>query len=658
MADVGAEIQRVQNKIDKVEDDIQQTRAELKALEAQPQSPCLSEADLLGAKRQHLYRREEQLRTEKEHLYREVEQLRTEEQQLRAQELRTRGQALGAGGAAPPSPRRLLETAARLRQLPDLDVWEVAYGDSLVYDYVDGAGAGGRIGTWAEGALRAAVDTHRSYAPATFVVSGIVKTGKSYTLEHVVPAVVAEELRKLGGGHPLEGMVVLRLDAGKLNRQSGATALLRSLLGALVEWALEEHVPVQAGALQAAQDELARASPNDEESVPGGAILRFLKEVQVPVLVLCDEAQSLFLPTIGGKLDYGGAAYTRQSFMKTLLAYGSHTTLWCLTGSSMAPGHMRWAWERLQSRSPGVALDPRLLQLCPPSVALLTLLVAGWLDAGRPGDVAAFVRGFARTKLMDESVKEWHVGLGAMPVSQRIAVLDLSSPDVGFRIDMGLLDTGLRRFLEPHLDKTVDGRWYLRDAHQRQIVQLMIDQDGTLRGSWSDQELGAILTTQRDGAWDLLPLGEEAGFLLGPNPQPDECSSGGGLASSIGGRTSGGGETCSTDDKGVGDSGGGGGRGGGATAAVAKARARGDPGPAVGCGQHTPMVHAPGPNGAWGLGGSQAATLAPRRPAQRSVLASSSAVGARATQLRAAADLSRLRALRPLAAGSGSGLWP
>ncbi|KAG2487590.1 hypothetical protein HYH03_013869 [Edaphochlamys debaryana] len=179
-------------------------------------------------------------------------------------------------------------------------------------------------------------------------------------------------------------MVVLRLDAGKLNRQAkrrhGPAAEPPGRPGG-----------VGAGGARAAQDKLARISPNDEESVPGGAILRFLKEVQVPGLVLCDEAHGLFLPTIGCQLDYGGAAYIRQSFMKTLLAYGSHTTLWCLTGSSMAstwvsladmppngypvflciitavlpatysPGHMRWAWDRLQVRSPGVALDPRLL---------------------------------------------------------------------------------------------------------------------------------------------------------------------------------------------------------------------------------------------------------------------------------------------------------
>ncbi|KAG2487593.1 hypothetical protein HYH03_013872 [Edaphochlamys debaryana] len=496
-------------------------------------------------------------------------------------------------------------------------------------------------------------------------------TGKSYTLEHVVTSAVAEELCKLGGGHPLEGMVVLRLDAGQLNRQA------KRRHGPAVE------PPGRPGRVESKLRSLAAMGYRYEVRALG---IASALEAHVPVQA--DEAQNLLLPTIGGKLDSGGAAYIRASFMKTLLAYGSHTTLWCLTGSSMAstwvsladmppngyqvflciitavlpatysPGHMRWAWERLQVRSPGVALDPRLMQLCPPSVALLTLLVAGWLDAGRPGDVAAFVRGFMRTKLMEEvSPTVWVLVWVAVAVVVAVAVADrgLSSPDVGFRIDMGLLDTGLRRFLEPHLDRAMDGagdgRWYLRDAHQRQIMRLMIDQDGTLRDScWSDQELSATLT-QGDGAWSLLPLGEAADFLLGPNSSPHERSSGGGGLRSSSRSGGHGGEACSTDDKGVGDSGSGGGRGGGATAAaaavaVAKACARDRPGPAAGSGQRTPLGHAPGRHGVWGQGGPQAAALAPRRPAQRSVLAPAPPVGGRATLLRAAADtdMSRVRA--------------
>ncbi len=50
-------------------------------------------------------------------------------------------------------------------------------------------------------------------------------------------------------------------------------------------------------------------------------------------------------------------------------------------------------------------------------------------------------------------------------------MLGLSCAGVGTRTDTGL-HRGLRRFLEPYLDKTVDGRHYFRDSHQRQIVRV------------------------------------------------------------------------------------------------------------------------------------------------------------------------------------------
>ncbi len=60
-----------------------------------------------------------------------------------------------------------------------------------------------------------------------------------------------------------------------------------------------------------------------------------------------------------------------------------------------------------------------------------------------------------------------------MPLPQRIAILDMSSPGTGARIDT-VLHRGLQRFLKPHLDMTADGRYYLRDSHQRQIVRVRV----------------------------------------------------------------------------------------------------------------------------------------------------------------------------------------
>ncbi|EFJ43186.1 hypothetical protein VOLCADRAFT_96646 [Volvox carteri f. nagariensis] len=466
---------------------------------------------------------------------------------------------LGLGilaGAGARAPRRLVDSAAKLHyKVNNNDIVELHYSDSVV-SYIDVA----RVDTarmdkvrvvdcirlWAKMAMSDAVDKDRAKAPSPLLVSGLVKTGKSFTLEHVVPAVVVEVLRQQGGEGPLAGMVALRLNCGLLHRQASAKAMLLDLLGVLLSWARKEHVPMREGALEAAEDVLVRHFFSTDPGLLGHTIREFLKAVEVPVLVLCDEMQSLFLPTIDGKLDASGAAYIRDSFMKPLLVYGSHTMLWCITGSSMVltwislanmppngytvitgasavnlpatyrPEHMSLAWELLKSSKAGVQLDPKLLELCPPSIALLTVLVEDWIDALPPLglDVAAFVHGFMRMKLIDESRKEWKLGLEGMPLSQHIAVLDLAFPDVGARLDTNL-HPGLQQFLEPHLERKTDGCYYFRDLHQRQIARLVINQDGTLRDSWSSLEFSATLM-QLDTMVNLLRLGEAADYLLGP----------------------------------------------------------------------------------------------------------------------------------------------
>ncbi|EFJ43184.1 hypothetical protein VOLCADRAFT_96643 [Volvox carteri f. nagariensis] len=531
-------IPTLDRKIQEVESQIEATEDALKL--------CKDKDELA-----HLREKERQLREEKRQLREEKRQLREEKLKLRDEELlrlkmQSSASGLGVGstagadllplaasaaaglglgilaGAGAPAPRRLVDSAAKLHyKVNNNDIVELHYSDSVL-SYIDVA----------------RVDTAR-----------MDKTGKSFTLEHVVPAVVAEVLRQQGGEGPLAGMVALRLNCGLLQRQASATAMLRDLLGMLLSWARKEHVPMQEGALEAAEDVLGRRFFSTDRGLLGHTIREFLKAVEVPVLVLCDEMQSLFLPTIDGKLDASGAAYIRNSFMKLLLVYGSHTMLWCITGSSMVqtwisladmppngytvitgasavnlpatyrPEHMSLAWELLKSSKAGVQLDPKLLELCPPSIALLTVLVEDWIDALPPLglDVTAFIRGFMRMKLIDESRKEWKLGLEGMSLLQRITVLDLAFPDVGARIDTDLHPglQCLQRFLEPHLERKTDGRYYFRDPHQRQIVRLVINQDGTLRESWSSLEFSATLM-QLDTMVNLLRLGEAADYLLGP----------------------------------------------------------------------------------------------------------------------------------------------
>ena len=62
--------------------------------------------------------------------------------------------------------------------------------------------------------------------------------------------------------------------------------MLKSLLHLLLLWAREEHVPVRAGALAAAEADLVWPDIGTP-SMLGNAVLSFLKAVEVPVLVLC-----------------------------------------------------------------------------------------------------------------------------------------------------------------------------------------------------------------------------------------------------------------------------------------------------------------------------------------------------------------------------------
>jgi hypothetical protein len=61
-----------------------------------------------------------------------------------------------------------------------------------------------------------------------------------------------------------------------------------------------------------------------------------------------------------------------------------------------------------------------------------------------------------------------------MPKEQKLALLDMAYPGVGARIDVGL-HPGLQRFLEPHLErKPVDGCFFLRDYHHRQLIRVRV----------------------------------------------------------------------------------------------------------------------------------------------------------------------------------------
>ncbi|KAG2429930.1 hypothetical protein HYH02_013881 [Chlamydomonas schloesseri] len=221
-------------------------------------------------------------------------------------------------------------------------VWQISYADGRSQIYLDTNNVVGLIQAWAEIRCRLA-GQQLSSALSTLLLSGLIKTGKSYTLHEVVVAALAEELAKQPPGHTLKGIRVLRLNCINLDRENGADVLMHDLLTVVMEWAAASGVPVRdrewctAKAVQA-------DGPHGVamKTRAGRAVVDlFQSGFQAPVLVLLDELQALLHPTIkdaGGnnQLDQSGAAYIRNVVLRRLLVECPTHVLLAMTGSSMA----------------------------------------------------------------------------------------------------------------------------------------------------------------------------------------------------------------------------------------------------------------------------------------------------------------------------------
>ncbi len=59
-----------------------------------------------------------------------------------------------------------------------------------------------------------------------------------------------------------------------------------------------------------------------------------------------------------------------------------------------------------------------------------------------------------------------------MAAAQRIQLLGLASVMLGAELDKGGVHKGLFLFLEPYLQQTASGAYYLKDANQRQFLRV------------------------------------------------------------------------------------------------------------------------------------------------------------------------------------------
>ncbi|KAG2437464.1 hypothetical protein HXX76_006114 [Chlamydomonas incerta] len=453
--------------------------------------------------------------------------------------------------AGRPPWRTLLDEAASLRDLHgDSRVWELSshHRDGRPPRlFLDPCGASvASMREWASLRCRLAGQQgrHWSSAPRSLMVSGLVQTGKTYTLNEVLPAVLAEALRAQPPDHPLAAMAVLRLNCLSLKLRAGAEGLLFSLLAEMMGWAEDARVPA-------------------------------------PVLVLVDELQALLQPTTmngrpdGTELDAAGGAYLRDGLLRQLLVAGPRHVLLALTGSGMAavwgalaampvggaaPLHCvrvvnlpsssppdlmlrllehslpLWGLEAGDGGDVGGGIKAELMAWSGGSPALCTALAEGWISSGGGGGgggpLAAYAPHFLRDELHAEVEVAWARSLAHLTNPQRGALLDLCCPELGACAD-DIADTGLWRFLQPHLTATAataaaqdgggsGGYFYLGDASQRQLLRTAIaryagqlQRTGGWAGGLDSLEAGGLTLAQLDWGWQLLRLGEVAKHLQG-----------------------------------------------------------------------------------------------------------------------------------------------
>ncbi|KAG2435011.1 hypothetical protein HYH02_012009 [Chlamydomonas schloesseri] len=294
-------------------------------------------------------------------------------------------------------------------------------------------------------------------------------------------------------------------------------------------WAVTSCVPVEEQAwrmARAALTEARRSSSRGMRVELCAAILGLFNGFKVPVLVLLDELQALLQPTDArGELDLAGAGYIRDVLLRQILVASPSQVLWALTGSNMA-----LVWMALADMPvSGVAPLHQIRQVALPSTAPAGLMDKlqehnGPLWGLKDDDLKALREWSGGSpalftmldKMREELQKGWQRSFAHLTDGQRGGLLDMCFPEIGARMDE-VKDKGLWRFLEPHLVETKSsgsGRYYLRDANQRQLLLTIIGRDGKLRTDWTGLLETGLTLVQLDWGWQLLRLGEVTIYLL------------------------------------------------------------------------------------------------------------------------------------------------
>ncbi|PNH08872.1 hypothetical protein TSOC_004558, partial [Tetrabaena socialis] len=376
--------------------------------------------------------------------------------------------------------------------------------------------------------LRLVKDLHRKGKPILpLFINGLVKNGKSYMLNEVLPAVARTyngsggSGGSGGGGGQQHAAVVLpepnflRVDCLGCSRSSGVAGFLKAFLIKLKRSAADQQLsaaastPVpsdcSAGAMAVAIRDFMRRLPRDR--------LNFL---------LIDEAQSFYLlerpvsddrPPRGSTLDVN-AVEDMQRILKGLLLDSPHWVAWAVTGSFMAMlsadiaatptngfalimHHRRLnlsptvskdvlqdAWEQLkrQAATWSPALPDELLWRSPKQHAMLAFLCQEWRYSRTAGTAVELVEQTLTQKLIPEVQADLRAVLEALgqPADQLLLLHELLDPLAG--MEPAKLPPAFKALLASSATER-EGRLYLDNLLLAHVLQAVTTESGELSDS-------------------------------------------------------------------------------------------------------------------------------------------------------------------------------
>eukprot|EP00878_Enallax_costatus_P031634 GHUV01034602.1.p1 GENE.GHUV01034602.1~~GHUV01034602.1.p1 ORF type:complete len:645 (+),score=93.84 GHUV01034602.1:385-2319(+) len=413
-------------------------------------------------------------------------------------------------------PHNLQQFSSMMTQQGDLYKFMDCSAIATLIDYpffLDPKGAALReIKKWLR-AMEVMFNNYNQRGKTPLYISGLTKTGKSSVLNVLLPAIIRTD-PIFGVCGPRE-LLVCRIDLKVLDPAQGYRGMLYTLLYQLCEWCGETGIQLD----KELHTKIQASSPSTQRVVLQGLILKVLRSIKAPTIMLIDELQSWFTPLLPGtfEADVSGASSARI-FWKEMTLYGSLDILWASTGSGMAlvwtslgltptadmsplldsfavnlpatcsKTDLQRCLQQVQESKPieGLPSADELATACGASPALVAF-IAKWLALMKykltdGSAVKESVKGFIQDKLLAEMVRDWTYTLRLLAPHERGILLGLSDPLMG--ASTARLSSGVRQYLTPFLEDVdpvkLPGRVRLSSQAHRLLMKVAITSDGGL----------------------------------------------------------------------------------------------------------------------------------------------------------------------------------